>query len=72
MIILAILFPFLSFLIRGRFSQALAALLMQATIVGWIPAAVWAMKSLQHTRWEKRRERLMWEAQHSPVNIYNA
>ena len=72
MTLLSILFPFISFLVRARFAYALAALILQATIVGWVIAAVWAVKSLQTHRWEKRKEKLMWEVQHSPMNVYTS
>jgi hypothetical protein len=72
MTLLAILFPFLSFLFRAKFVYALAALILQATIIGWVLAAIWAFKSLREAQWEKRRERILWEVQHSPMNVYTS
>lgn len=69
---LAILFPFLSFLFRGKFFYALTALVLQATVIGWIFASIWAFKSLREAQWEKKKERLMWEVQHSPMNVYTS
>lgn len=35
-------FPFLAFLMLGRMFRAVLALVLQATIIGWLPAAIWA------------------------------
>lgn len=35
-------FPFLAFLMLGRMFRAVVALVLQATIIGWLPAAIWA------------------------------
>jgi len=72
MIFLAILLPFLSFLFRGQFLFAIAALILQATIIGWVLASFWAIKSLREARWERKRERLLFEVQHSPMNVYTS
>jgi len=45
MILIAILFPWLSFLLRGKIFQGLLCLLLQITVLGWIPAAIWAVAS---------------------------
>nr|WP_294503081.1 YqaE/Pmp3 family membrane protein [uncultured Rhodopila sp.] len=43
MIALAILLPWLSLMIGGHFFRAILCLALQITVVGWIPAAVWAV-----------------------------
>ncbi|MEO5595293.1 MAG: YqaE/Pmp3 family membrane protein [Chitinophagaceae bacterium] len=42
MTLIAILLPWLSFILRGRILTGILCLLLQITIVGWIPAAAWA------------------------------
>ena len=46
MILLAILFPSISFLLRGKILTAILCFILQITIIGWIPAAIWAVASL--------------------------
>ena len=41
----AILLPFLAFFAIGRPGAGLAALGLQLSVVGWIPAAVWAYRA---------------------------
>ena len=59
MTLIAILFPFLSFLLRGRIITGIICLILQITLIGWIPAAVWAVISLQNARADKRNEKLI-------------
>ncbi|MDI9865786.1 MULTISPECIES: YqaE/Pmp3 family membrane protein [Bacteroidota] len=59
MTLLAIFFPFLSFLFRGKILTAIICLILQVTLIGWIPAAIWAVISLQNARADKRTERLI-------------
>jgi uncharacterized membrane protein YqaE (UPF0057 family) len=59
MTLIAIFIPFLSFLLRGRIITRIICLLLQITLIGWIPAAVWAVISLQNARADKRNEELI-------------
>jgi len=45
MILVAILFPWLSFFLRGKIIQGILCLVLQITIIGWLPAAIWAVAS---------------------------
>ena len=54
MILLAILFPSISFLIRGKILTAILCFILQITIIGWIPAAIWAVASLIDSRNKSR------------------
>tara|TARA_R110002033_G_scaffold25179_1_gene58452 strand:+ start:6837 stop:6977 length:141 start_codon:yes stop_codon:yes gene_type:complete len=38
---------------------AILCLLLQITIIGWIPASIWAVLSLQDARAEKRNKKLI-------------
>ncbi|WP_216360291.1 YqaE/Pmp3 family membrane protein [Flavobacterium sp. ACN6] len=59
MTLIAIFFPSLSFLLRGKILTALLCLILQATLIGWIPAAIWAVVSLQNSRADRRNTRLI-------------
>jgi hypothetical protein len=45
MILLAILVPWLSFFLRGKIIQGIICLFLQITLIGWLPAAIWAVAS---------------------------
>jgi len=57
--LLAILLPFLSFIVRGKIITGIICFILQITILGWVPAAIWAALSLQNSRAEKRNEKLI-------------
>jgi uncharacterized membrane protein YqaE (UPF0057 family) len=59
MTLIAIVFPWLSFFLRGRIFRGIICLILQCTILGWIPAAVWAVISLQNHRADKRTDRII-------------
>lgn len=54
MILIAVLLPWLSFFLRGKILTGILCLLLQITVIGWIPAAIWATASLVDKR-NKRR-----------------
>ncbi|QEC42482.1 MULTISPECIES: YqaE/Pmp3 family membrane protein [Chitinophagaceae] len=58
MTLLAILLPWLSFILRGRILTGILCLILQITLIGWIPAAIWAVISLQNAREDKRTRRI--------------
>ncbi|MBD1204835.1 MAG: YqaE/Pmp3 family membrane protein [Rhodobacteraceae bacterium] len=45
-LILAILLPFVVFFTIGRPFQGILCLVLQLTLIGWIPAAIWAVFAL--------------------------
>ncbi len=57
--LLAILLPFLSFIVRGKIFTGIICLILQITLIGWLPAAIWAVLSLQNERADKRTEKLI-------------
>lgn len=59
MILLAILIPSLSFLFRGKILQGIVCIILQITLIGWLPAAIWAVVSLNNARAEKRTDRIV-------------
>lgn len=57
--LLAILLPFLSFIVRGKIFTGIICLILQITLIGWLPAAIWAALSLNNERADKRNDRLI-------------
>ena len=57
--LLAIIFPFLSFFFRGKVITAVICFILQITVLGWLPAAIWAAMSLSNERAEKRNDKLI-------------
>jgi uncharacterized membrane protein YqaE (UPF0057 family) len=57
--LLAILLPFLSFIVRGKIFTGIICLILQITLIGWLPAAIWAVLSLHNERADKRTDRLI-------------
>lgn len=53
MIIISIFFPWLAMLINDRLGAAAATLVLQATVIGWIPAAIWALRVTQEQKKSK-------------------
>jgi len=45
MILIAVLLPWLSFFMRGKIISGIICLVLQITLIGWLPAAIWAVAS---------------------------
>lgn len=54
--VIAILFPWLALLLKDNPGGALVALVLQATLIGWIPASIWAWKAV-HAKEELKEDR---------------
>ncbi|HXS37154.1 MAG TPA: YqaE/Pmp3 family membrane protein [Flavipsychrobacter sp.] len=65
MTLIAILLPWLSFLLRGRILKGILCLILQITLLGWIPAAVWAVLDLQNARADRRTRRVVRAMRHA-------
>ncbi|HEY0184650.1 MAG TPA: YqaE/Pmp3 family membrane protein [Rhodopila sp.] len=50
MIVVAVLLPFLALLLEGRVFQATFCLGLQLSLIGWIPAAAWAVIVVKRER----------------------
>lgn len=58
MTLIAVLLPWLSFFFRGKIIIGLICLILQITLIGWLPAAIWAVASLVDDRNKRRINRL--------------
>lgn len=58
-LLIAILLPWLCFFTIGRPLAGIVCLMLQVTVLGWLPAAIWAAYALsQYTTDQKIREAL--------------
>jgi len=55
-LLLAIFLPFISFFTIGRPFAGLICLFLQVTLIGWIPAAIWAVFALSQYKTDKKIE----------------
>ncbi|CAI3953207.1 unnamed protein product [Commensalibacter communis] len=53
-LLLALLLPFTVFFTIGKPFQGLFCLLLQITLIGWIPAAIWAVYALSNWRTDQK------------------
>lgn len=56
--LIAILIPWLSFFLRGKILTGIFCLILQCTLIGWLPAALWALSSRSNARTEKKLSEL--------------
>ena len=59
--VLAFFFPWLSLILQGKILSGLICLLLQITIIGWIPAFLWAYTSLDRMYADRRTKRVIRE-----------
>jgi uncharacterized membrane protein YqaE (UPF0057 family) len=53
-ILLAIVLPWLALLLHGHFFRAVCCLCLQLSVIGWIPAAIWAVLIVKDDQAERR------------------
>ncbi len=53
-LILAILIPWLQFFTIGKPFSGIIALILQITLIGWLPAAIWSVYSLSQYKTDKK------------------
>jgi uncharacterized membrane protein YqaE (UPF0057 family) len=51
---LAIFLPFISFFTIGRPIAGIVCLILQITLIGWLPAAIWAVYSLSQYKTDRK------------------
>ena len=56
-LIIAILLPWLLFFTIGRPLAGVVCLLLQVTLIGWLPAAIWAVYSLSQYNTDQKIDR---------------
>lgn len=58
-LILALIFPWLLFFTIGRPFAGVICLILQITILGWIPAAIWAVYALSQYKTDQKIKRVL-------------
>ncbi len=58
-LLLAIFLPFAAFFTIGRPWAGIICLILQITLIGWIPAALWAVYALSQYNTEQRIAEVM-------------
>ena len=57
--LLAILLPGLSMMVNGHILKGILGFVLQMTVIGWIPAAIWGVASLSQDRANERHREVM-------------
>ncbi|MBL6953153.1 MAG: YqaE/Pmp3 family membrane protein [Alphaproteobacteria bacterium] len=57
-LLIALLLPWLLFFTIGRIFAGIVCLILQVTVIGWVPAAIWAVYALSQYNMEKRFDEL--------------
>ena len=58
-LLIAIFLPFLAFFTIGRPIAGIICLLLQLTLIGWIPAAIWAAFAVGQYKTDKKIEAVL-------------
>lgn len=53
-LLIALILPWLSFFTIGRPVAGVVCLLLQITLIGWIPAAIWAVYALSQFKTDQK------------------
>ena len=57
--LIALLFPWITFFTMGKIGQGILCLLLQITIIGWLPATIWAFVAIGGYHADKRTDRIV-------------
>jgi uncharacterized membrane protein YqaE (UPF0057 family) len=56
-LLIALLLPWLSFFFIGRPIAGIICLILQITVIGWVPAAIWAVYALSQYETDRKIDR---------------
>jgi uncharacterized membrane protein YqaE (UPF0057 family) len=59
MVVVAVLLPWLALLLHGHVFQAALCLGLQITVLGWIPAAIWAVMVINDDKRERQYREML-------------
>lgn len=60
-LILALFLPWLTFFTIGRPFAGIACVILQITLIGWLPATIWAVYALGQYKTDEKIEKAMQE-----------
>jgi uncharacterized membrane protein YqaE (UPF0057 family) len=58
-LIIALFLPWLTFFTIGRPISGILCLVLQITVIGWLPATIWAVYSLSQYKTDKKIEKAL-------------
>jgi hypothetical protein len=58
-LIIALLLPWLTFFTIGRPLAGVVCLILQVTLIGWLPAAIWAVYALSQFKTDQKIQRAL-------------
>ncbi len=58
-LLIAFLLPWLTFFTIGRPFAGIVCLILQVTLIGWIPATIWAVYALSQFKTDQKIERAL-------------
>ena len=58
-LLIALLLPWLTFFTIGRPMSGVLCLILQLTLIGWIPAAIWAVYALSQFKTDQKIEKAL-------------
>jgi len=58
-LIIALILPWLTFFTIGRPLSGLVCLILQITLIGWLPAAIWAAYALSQYKTDEKIDRAL-------------
>ena len=65
--LVAIICPWLAFMIRGNIGLGILCLILQITLIGWIPATIWAIVHISNKNADVRNEKMIKAIKESQV-----
>jgi len=58
-LIIALVLPWLTFFTIGRPLSGVVCLILQITLIGWLPATIWAVYALSQYKTDRKIERAL-------------
>jgi uncharacterized membrane protein YqaE (UPF0057 family) len=58
-LLIALVLPWLTFFTIGRPIAGIVCLILQLTLIGWLPATIWAVFALSQYKTDKKIERAL-------------
>ena len=65
-LLISLIFPWLTFFTIGRPIAGLICLVLQITLIGWLPATIWAVYALGQYKTDKKIEKALSERKITP------
>ena len=57
--LLALFIPWITFFTMGKFIQGILCLILQITLIGWLPATIWSFVVISNYNQRKENDRLI-------------